>query len=146
MAAEERSVRALIQLRKIAQNHARDLSLRLAELGRSKVAIEEQIAALRDSILVEQRVAADDPAIGFERLAGFLAGAGSKRSRLSESLAAIDAGIDSLQEAVVAAHHEIQKLDHLLSLAKKARERTQAKQELASLDDAGRRLRAGRQN
>jgi predicted nucleic acid-binding Zn-ribbon protein len=117
MAAEERSVRALIQLRKIAQNHARDLSLRLAELGRSKVAIEEQIAALRDSILVEQRVATDDPAIGFERLAGFLAGAGSKRSRLSESLAAIDAGIDSLQEAVVAARHEIQKLDHLLSLA-----------------------------
>lgn len=139
MQNNERGLRALHKLRRIARRRADELALRLAELRRSSTENSNRIADLDASMNEERRVAAANPDIGAARLAGYLAAAEMKRSRLAATGAEIDIEIADVVSMLATAQTETAKIDHLMEVSQRASDRVRAKRELAALDDAGRR-------
>lgn len=139
MQSNERELRALFKLRRIAQRRADEHALRLAELRRSKTENDSRIAKLDASMNEERRVAAANPDIGAARLAGYLAGVELKRSRLAATGAEIEVEIADAVSMLSAAHAETAKIDHLMEVSQRTSDRARSKRELSALDDVGRR-------
>ncbi len=136
-----RHVRGLLKLLAVARRSSDAASLTLANLERSRqdavAALEQLEAAIRN----EEAVALGLTEIGFRDFAGYLAGAGVKRSAILATCRSLDAEIAGAKDALVVAEIERRKLDHLADLAAAALKKRRDKRENALLDEAGRRRR-----
>ncbi len=142
-----RQYRGLLRLLAVARRAAETASRAVADLEASRRTAEDAIEKLEVAIRTEEAVALGRTEIGFRDLAGYLAGAGSKRAALLATCRSLDAEIGAARKTLTEVEIERRKLGHLASVQSEAMRKRRDKREGALLDDAGRRLavtRSGR--
>jgi flagellar export protein FliJ len=139
-----REHRSLLKLLALARRTAETASHRVADIEASRRSAHEALERLEAAIRTEEAVALGRTEIGFRDLAGYLAGAASKRSALIATCRSLDAEAAAAREALTAAEIERRKLGHLADLRAALLRKRRARRDQSQLDDAGRRLTASR--
>jgi flagellar biosynthesis chaperone FliJ len=139
-----RQYRSLLKLLAVARRTAEAERRKLVEREAARASAADALERLEAAIRTEEAVALGRTEIGFRDLAGYLAGAGSKRAALIETCRALDGEIAAAREAVSLAEVERRKLDHLVERAADTLRKRRDKKEAAALDEAGRRHAASR--
>ncbi len=140
----EREARSLAKLLKVARMKTDAASARLSDLRAAAAEADAALSILTRAVADEEAASAAAEIVGFRQLAGYLAGAESKRSSILATQQLIAAEIREAEADLHAAFAEVQKLDHVVERSRDAIAKRRQKSELAMQGDAAiaRRRRA----
>jgi flagellar export protein FliJ len=137
MRANRREAAALAKLLKVARTKAEEAGRQTAALEAALSKTDEALHLLAASVSSEEEAARAAELVGFTQLAGFLAGAGIKRSALLETRAEILSELQTARPALAEAFAEMKRLEHLIGRSRLAQADQKRKAEGAALDSAG---------
>lgn len=136
MTALEREAHVLAKLLKAARLQADEASRRLGALQISYAEADDAIRILVDAIHDEETAARATCVVGFEHLAGFLAGAHQKRSVLEATKASLSVEIADARRALEDAYAEMKRFEHLAERLRTAIVSRRRRKEIADVDAA----------
>ncbi len=121
---------------RISNHEVETVQKRVAEIADRRMAIEMQIAALEAELIAERQNAARYQEAGLY-LTGFEEGVRHRRTAMELRLAQIESEEAGARDALAEAFETLKKYEHVVTAAKAAQAREEARRETAELDELG---------
>ncbi len=121
---------------RISNHEVETVQKRVAEIADRRMAIEMQIAALEAELIAERENAARYAEAGIY-LNGFEEGVRVRRTALQQRLAAVEIEETGARDALAEAFETLKKYEHVVTAARAAQAKEEARRETAELDELG---------